>query len=228
MSYVLPSVPTFLGVKNIESKVQAMQAVVATHLPWLNYSFGLADRFVEEGENSTRIYPAAFMTNGDPYDCMPNDRHAFSFWKIADPTTLEHFDENAYDRWPYMLTEIDFIVFVNIKRVDNFLSMYITRSKLRQDIINTLTNKMSGNFKLVPKTIYENDITEVYDGYSVDQIENVMKQLPYWAIRVSCELRYLSDCPVPNAYIVGTHGIQYQVNSTGDYIVDGNNKPVPV
>ena len=228
MSYVTPVVPTFLGLKNIEAKVQEMQAIIAANLPWLNYSFGLADRFVEQGEDGARIYPAAFMTNGDPYDCMPNDRHAFSFWRIADPTTLEHFDENAYERWPYMLTEIDFILFANIQRIDNNLSMYITRSKLRQDIINTLSNKMKGSYKLVPLTVFENDITEVYSGYSTEQIDNIMKQLPYWAIRVNCQLRYISDCPVPNAYALGTYGVQYQVDSTGDYIVDENNDPVPV
>jgi hypothetical protein len=228
MSYVAPVVPTFLGVKNLEAKVQAMQLVVAANLPWLNYSFGLADRHVEQGDDGAYVYPATYMANGDPYDCMPNDRHAFSFWKCADPAELEYPDENAYDRWPYVVTEIDFILFANIKRIDNKMLPYITRSKLRQDVLHTLSNKMKGDFKLTPVAIYENDITAVYEDYSTEQIKNIMKQLPYWAIRVNCQLRYISDCPVNNAYGHGPHGVEYQVTSTGDYVVDGNNDPVPV
>jgi len=195
MSYVVPTVPTFSGVKNIERVVQIMQQVVADNLVWLAYSFGLAERFVEKTEEGVYVYPATFMTAQDHFDCLPNDRvPAFSFWKLNDPTDLVHFDEDSYDRWPMVESDIDFIVFANLKRIDNQVSQYVTRSKMRQDIINALSNKMTGNYKLVPRSIYENDMTEIYSGYSIEQIDNLKKQLPYWAIRVNCTLKYVAEC----------------------------------
>lgn len=227
MSYVAPVVPTFLGLKNIEARVQDMQAIIAANLTWLDYSFGLVDRHVEAGEDKAYAYPAAVMQNGDPYDCMPNDRHAFSFWKTSDPTTMEYSDPNAYERWPHITVPIDFVVFANINRVDNKLNPYITRSKMRQDILNVLSNKMGGNFKLTPVAIFENDMAEIYSDYSIEQIENIKKQLPYWAIRVECELTFISDCG-PNAYAVGTYGVSYQMDNTGAYVLNGTGDPIPV
>jgi hypothetical protein len=91
-------------------------------------------------------------------------------------------------------TEVHFTVFANLKRIDNVVSQYVTRSKMRQDIINCLSNRISGNFKLIPLRIYENDMTQIYSEYSIEQIDNLKKQLPFWAIKVECDLTYIADC----------------------------------
>jgi hypothetical protein len=101
-------------------------------------------------------------------------------------------------------TEVHFTVFANLGRIDNYNSMYVTRSKMRQDIINTLSNKIYGDFKLIPLRIYENDMTQIYSDYSIDQIDNIKKQLPFWAIKVECELSYVADCDEDdNEYTIG-------------------------
>ena len=204
MSYVAPIVPTFNGTKNIERVVQKLQTILASELTWLSYSFGLAERFVSQGESGAYIYPATFITGQDHYDCLPNDKFkAFSFWRLNDPSELDHSDPNAYERWPYIVSDVDLVIFANISKIDNQTSQYVTRSKMRQDIINTLSNKIPGDFKLTPLRIYENDMTEIYSDYSIDQIDNLKKQLPYWAIKVNCELRYLPDCSsTSNTYVM--------------------------
>ncbi len=194
MSYHKPRVPLFTGMKNIDSVVEKLQDGIS-RLSWLTYSFGLADRFVEQGETGPYVYPATFLEDIEHFDCLPNDNApAFSFWRVVDPTLFVYDDEDAFERWPVVEATVDVIVFANLAKVGKGKDYHTIRSGFRQQLINTLTNEMQGDYKLIPESMYENDITQVYEGYSINQVDNVKKQLPYWAIRVRCTLKYLSEC----------------------------------
>lgn len=194
MSYHKPIVPQFTGMKNIDSVVEGLQEGIS-QLSWLTYSFGLADRFVEQGEAGPYVYPATFMEGIEHFDCLPNDNApAFSFWRVVDPVLFIYDDEDAFERWPVVETTIDVIVFANLAKTTSSTNYHTTRSAYRQQLINILTNNMLGDFKLIPESMFENDITQVYEGYSINQVDNVKKQLPYWAVRVRCTLKYLSEC----------------------------------
>jgi hypothetical protein len=46
-------------------------------------------------------------------------------------------------------------------------------------------------------------MTQIYSDYSIDQIDNIKKQLPFWAIKVECELSYVADCDEDsNTYVL--------------------------
>jgi len=56
-------------------------------------------------------------------------------------------------------------------------------------------NVMSGidaNFE--PKEYIENDMKQIYDGFSIEAIDNQKKELPFWAIRVNGILSFRPDC----------------------------------
>lgn len=194
MSYVKPAVPTFTGLKNIDLRLQNMAAYIGADITWLDYSFGLADRITQQ-RDEPYTFPAAWMSNTiDPFDCMPNDQYTYSFWLASDLTSLEYPDEYSVNKVPLIQQDVSVVFFVDLRHVSKSSSYNITRSQCRQDIMDSL-NAMSGvGANFTPTGYIENDMADIYDGFSIEAIDNQKKELPFWAIRVNGTLSFRPDC----------------------------------
>lgn len=200
MSYKTPIAAT-LSVQGIDKKVQDiaghMPSSVTGGLSWLSYSFGLADRIVEFRDGKEFIYPGIFqdINSKDPHSCMPNDiPDAFCFWVKEDGKFSKNNPARAY-------YNISCIFFMDLRAINPSTNYKETKTKVRQDIIEFFRVHHYGGFGVInPVKIIDDDLTQVYKGFSVIQLDNIYRQLPKYAIRFDFEFAFLLDCPVNNVY----------------------------
>jgi hypothetical protein len=203
MSYKTPQIAN-LTLKGIDKKLQDISSHM-TVLTWLDYAFGLADRMVETRDEKDFIYPACYVSNTlDPVNVMPSDNYkALSFW-VKEPEALFNYEHNP-DRMYYKISCIFFMNIEKIAPTDNFKE---TKTKLRQDIIKFFDEHITGGFGVLELVrIIDDDITEVYKDFSIDQVDNRFKMLPKYALRIDFNFAFLLECPPAsyNAYnLTGT------------------------
>ena len=196
MSYKKPTIPS-LTLKGLDKKIQEIQ-VLLEDLSWLDKSFGLADRIVELKDNAPYIYPATFETNIiDPVPLMPSDTWgAYCFWTSGD----SEFDYNIEfpPKNPVITVPVSCIFYVDIRGIDSATNYKETKSKIKEDIFNFF-NTMQVN-RLVSTGFIEDDITRVFAGFTIDQVDNKFKIYPRWACRMDFNLSYRDGCYTTNTY----------------------------
>jgi hypothetical protein len=200
MSYKNPAVAS-LTLKGIDNKIQSL----ASHMPstatggisWLSNSFGLSERHVEFRDGKEFVYPAVFqdINSKDPHSCMPNDLpDAFSFWIKEDMKISDNNPARSY----YKIACIFYMDLRQIAPTDNFKT---TKTKVRMDILEFFrTHRYSGLGVMTPTSITDDDITKIYNGYSVIQLDNLVRQLPKYAIRFNFDFAFINDCGGTNSY----------------------------
>jgi hypothetical protein len=199
MSYKTPTIAT-LTLKGLDAKIQDIQTLMANGLSWLENSFALAERIVEMRSDKPYIYPAVFVANlTDPIPMMPGDAwSSFCFWIRSGDTSFE-YKTNFAPKDPMVKCKVSCIFYMDIKKIDNVLTYKETKSKIVEDILNFFgTLHFPG--MLVPQKFIEDDIVEVFKGFTTDQLDNKFKMYPKWACRMDFELSYRNDCYTVNTY----------------------------
>lgn len=191
MSVKTPLNPT-LTLKGIDLKVQDIRPSFS----WLEKSFGLADRIVEK-EGYT--YPAVFESNQiDPISMMPCDAwKSFCFWVKDNKASVDN-NIDFPPRNPIVTYKVACIFYMDIKRIDTGIYKE-TKTQIREDIFNYF-NKVKLAGQLVLTEVVEDDLTKIYEGFSLEQVDNKFKMYPKWAIRFNFELSYRDTCYSTNTY----------------------------
>ena len=196
MSYKNPTIPS-LTLKGLDKKIQEIQ-VLLTSLSWINKSFGLVDRIVGEKDGQPYIYPATFETNTiDPVNVLPSDTWGtYTFWTAGD----SDFDLNIDfpPKNPIITVPVSCIFYMDIRKIDSTTNYKETKSKVKDDIFNFF-NKVQVN-RLIPTAFIEDDITRVFAGFSIEQVDNKFRMYPKWACRMDFDFSYRDDCYVLNTY----------------------------
>jgi hypothetical protein len=203
MSYNNPINPSALTLKGIDKKIQAFQTELDADLSWLDKSFGLADRIVEVKDEKEYIYPAVFESNtADPLQMFPNDKwKAFCFWVKNSIVKTEDQSNVTYKRNPILTYNVSCIFYMDIHRIDNSLTYKETKSKIVEDILDFFNDvKVAGVLNLTQ--FIEDDITKIWDGFSIDQVDNRFKIYPKWACRLDFELSFRNGCYSTNSYTI--------------------------
>jgi hypothetical protein len=199
MSYKTNTPASITGLKGIDNRIQSVSAhmpsSVTGGISWLSNSYGLTERAVEFRDGKEFVYPAAYQDYNtyDPHSCMPNDiPDAFSFWvkedvKINDPA-----------RGYYNVSCIFYMDLRQIAPTNNFK---LTKTKVRQDILEFFrVHKYMGEGVWSLVKITDDDITQVYKGFTVNQLDNLVRQLPKYAIKIDFTYSFILECPVTNSY----------------------------
>ena len=197
MSYKTPIKPS-LSLKGIDERIQQMQT--AMDMSWLSQAFGLAERYVTSNNGTPFIFPACSEGNKiDPISMMPSDTYeAFCFWVKEPVAGIESLIEYP-NRNPLKTYSISCIFYMDLRRVDTAEVFKVTQCKVREDIYNFFNN-VNVDGKLVYTGSVEDDITQIYKDYSIEQIDNVKKAFPRWAIRLNFDLLIRDDCYSLNSY----------------------------
>jgi len=193
MSYKNPVIALLPDLKGLDNKIQDISQDMQNSLLWLSQCFGLADRAVEFRDGKEYIYPACYNDKNyiDPQTMMPNDTiSAFCFWvKEADLRLSNNNPVRNYYK-------ISCIFYMDLRRLapyDNYKSI---KTQIRQDIMDFFRTHIYGGYGvLVPVRIIDDDLTQVYKGFSVSQLDNVWRQLPKYALRYDFDFAFLMSCP---------------------------------
>ena len=210
MSLKVPIIPS-LTLKGLDKKIQAIQEQIDDDLVWVTKSFGLADRIVEMRDEKPYVYPAVFESNTkDPIPMTPSDIYtAFSFWVRSGETTFI-FNDNFPPKNPLVKYLVSCIFYLDIHKIDATTSYKETKSKLTEDIFHFFSNVYIDG-QLVVKRFIEDDITKVYEGFTLDQFDNKFKMYPKWCCRMDFELITRDECYTTNIYSPPT---SYTADST--------------
>ena len=221
MSYKVPINSSTLTLKGVDDRIQSIQALMTSSLSWLNKSFGLSDRIVKMVNDKPYIFPATFESNvKDPIPLMPGDVWgAYCFW-IKDGEAKFELKDNFPPRVAMTVYNVSCLFYMDIKKIDNVHTYKETKSKLIEDIFHFFEN-VHINGQLVPLKFIEDDITEVFKGFTIDQIDNKWKMYPKWACRMDFELTLWGDCYSTNSYTLTGPG-HYTADDTSVTVDDTN------
>jgi hypothetical protein len=197
MSYKTPAYSTLTGLKGIDKRIETIAGHM-TDLTWLSYSFGLAERDVSFKDGKENIIPTIYqdINAKDPLSLMPSDLYdAFSFW-VKEPEGI--FSSNS----TRLKHKVSCIFFCDLKQIAPSDNYKVTKSRIRQDILRFFrTHENTGFGQLNIISIIDDDITQVYKGFTLNQIDNKYRMLPKYAIRVNFEFSFLHECDDYNKYL---------------------------
>ena len=192
MSYESPNIATYT-LKGIDSRIQTIQRAMAS-LSWLEYSFGLAERIVELKDEKEYVYPAAYESGSlDPLSMMPTDAwDSFSFWTKSEESKFEK-TENTQPMLSLMKYNVSCIFYMDFNDIATGRSYKEVKAEVIEEIFDFFSNvKLSG--QLIPLRFVEDDITKVYEGFTIEQVDNLVKMYPKWACRMDFELNFWGEC----------------------------------
>ena len=182
-----------MAYKGLDKVIENLKTKVS--FSWLERSYGLAERHVELREEKPYVFPAYYATaDADPISMMPSDIRSFCFWiRNGDAK----FIDAEYAQLPLINYPLSLIFYMDISKLGtNYKEV---RSKVTEDIFNFFSTVHTGCI-LTPLKFIEDDITKVYDGFTLDSLDNKWKIYPKWCCRMDCEIKYRYSCYSLNTY----------------------------
>jgi len=207
MANKAPRISTF-SLAGIAAKIQTLQTTLADNLSWLDYSFGIADRYEKIINDETHILPLCFVYNTtDPIDMRPwpyDTYDSYAFWHVDEPGEVKYSDElsaamRKYAIWNY---SVACIIVADLRKIDDD-PYNETKSKLKQDILEVFQNNSDINFSFWITQVYERNINEIFAPYTIEKPEEILKY-PFVAFRFEGIVQFKQLCPVANTYSVTT------------------------
>ena len=180
-----PAVPAFL-----DKVIVQIQDELKAKLPWLNYSFGRAQKLVTLRNKQNYFYPGVHIGRGTYISVLPDQNLGnYSFVVIDDPQTVE-FSPNTFNniRVKYAL-----VFWFNLDKIFPGVNDRSTEA-VKEQIVGLITR----NLRLTAGRITVTQIFEqpesIYRGYSLKEVDSQYMMQPYGGIRIEGEMLLMEDC----------------------------------
>lgn len=202
--------------------IQDMQQTMADALPWLDHIFGRAERLVKKIDGIRQYTPNVYLGKGEYLPVTPDSRLGnYSFFQIDEPEQVEwNYGNYTHFRSPFSL-----IVWVDMRTIEGIdernteeVKDMILRALKRQSWIK------HGGMKF--DRIY-NRAENVFQGYTLDEVDNQFLMSPYCGWRFTGELWIDGECLNGANYLYVkpeevqwiTDMVSYDVFSDGEWII---------
>lgn len=183
-----------MAYKGLDSVIETLKGSIS--FSWLSRAWGLADSITDMREEKPYVFPACYATtDGDPISMMPSDIWgAFCFWiRNGDAK----FINPEYGQLPLVVYPVSLIFYMDISKIHS--NYKETRSKITEDIFNYFYT-IHGGCVLTPVKFIEDDITKVYEGFTLTDLDNKWKIYPRWCCRMDAEVTFRYVCYTTNLY----------------------------
>jgi hypothetical protein len=173
--------------KGIDKIIEKLASEIS--FSWLEKAYGLVDRIVEMRDEKPYIFPGVYEDDAtDPISMMPSDLKSFCFFlKGAEAK----FDEFEYGQLPLVRWPVSCIFYMDISHAGGYYKE--TRSNITDDIFNFFNTIHAGAI-ITPLKFIEDDITKVYEGFTLTDLDNKWKIVPKWCCRMDIEIAYRYLC----------------------------------
>lgn len=191
-------IPTYLtgsetGLNKAVKDISADLALKMGNLKML----GLSERRVNA---NGVVYPACFQTNASDWlNLLPCDfwKPGYLFIDATDPQEpLYGKEEDGLDTIPAWRVNIALIAYIDLSHSDYVTVDYrSSRQEFKDLLINTITRQMltfKGTMKI--NRVFDREIEQIFKGYSVKEVDGQYMQMPYYGIRIECEITYSGRC----------------------------------
>lgn len=148
-------------------------------LPWLNNVFGRAERIVRLSPERKRIKVPCNPLNGEYDELIPSDSLGnYSFFLLHDPQHIEQ----TFGVSVRMKAEWSLIVWFDLRTID--------RESAKRQVLDVLNKGIRSGHVSVHRVYDEN----IFDGFTIDEVDNQYMMYPYSGIRVVGELNVDEVC----------------------------------
>jgi hypothetical protein len=172
--------------KGIDKIIEKLAAEIS--FSWLEKTYGLADRIVEMQGEKPYIFPGVYEDAFEAISMMPSDVKSFCFFLKGSEAKFEEFE---YGQLPLVTWPVSCIFYMDISAVGGYYKE--TRSNITDDIFKFFNTTHAGAI-ITPLKFIEDDITKVYDGFTLTDLDNKWKIVPKWCCRMDVEIAYRYPC----------------------------------
>ena len=177
-----PDVPAF-----IDKVVVQVQDALKAQLPWLNYSFGRAQKLATLKDKQSYFYPGVHIGKGAYINVLPDQNLGnYSFFIIEDPQSVD-FRPNTQNN---VKVEYSIIFWFNLNKIFPGVQDRNTEA-LKEQIVRVITRELrltSGRIDI--RQIFEQP-ENIYKGYSLKEIDSQYMMQPYGGIRFEGEILFM-------------------------------------
>lgn len=185
---IIPKFPVPDNPKLLDAVIGGIQPQLLAKIPWLDYSFGKAQRIVKVVNGRRRFIPSVYQSKNEYFEVTPDQNIGnFCFWWVEDP---QNFGPEV---WPVRME-------VNFSLIFWFNLAKVWRSKDNRDV-ETLKLQILQVLKAVQVKEGGLNITRVYEqaenvyrGFTLDEAENQFLIHPFAGLRFNGVLTVDSVC----------------------------------
>ena len=157
-------------------------------LAWLEKIFGRAKEVTRVmPDNSRKREPMVYQGGKEYYPVLPNDAlKAYCFFRSSS-RGFDEFLPFAYSQ--YSRSDLDLIVWANLKKVDAAKD-YIFTEELLNEVIGVLGKVPD----LEVIGVFDDRPEDIFSGYNINPTHRELLMYPYQAFRVALNLRFKVAC----------------------------------
>ena len=169
--------------------IQDLQDALGS-LPWLSHVFGRSERLVQLKDGMRRYSPNVYQGTGEYISLLPDNRKLgnYCFFVLEDPQTVTvPMQSQNRVRSPFSL-----IVWVDMRNVGDAADDRNTE-RLKEEVLKTVRVAWIKKGSVTLSRIYER-AENVFQGYSLDEVDNQYLMSPYAGFRITGEMVIDEEC----------------------------------
>ena len=159
-------------------------------LSWLDHIFGRVERLVKMTADGHRFYSPNVYKGKDEYILLTPDNTAlgnYCFFVMEEPQTVgQPMGVQNRIRSPFSL-----VVWVDMRTVSQ--SDARDTEAIKEEVLKTIRRAWVKKGSVTLEKIYER-AENVFQGFSLDEVDNQFLMSPYWGMRVTGEMAVDEDC----------------------------------
>lgn len=183
-------VPKIKNPELLDKVIVLIQQGLADNLPWLDYSFGRAERLVKM-INGKRYYEPFIYVEGNEYIPVSPDSKLgnFSFFVVDDPVSIDWVpnQQSGYS------VPVSIIFWFDMRTVTNDPD-----NRNLEAVKLQIMKALNGGFWLREGSMSFNRVFEkaenIYQGFTLDEVDNQFLMAPYAGFRFVGEIGITETC----------------------------------
>lgn len=186
----LPRVPKPESPALIDKIITELQDVLKDKLPWLDYSFGRAQRLTKKRAFKEMQYPAIHISHGEYQSVLPDDNLGnFSFFYLDDPQEID-FKPNSFNN---LKVKYSLIFWVNLDKIFAKSPERNTEA-LKEQILKVLTRETKLTYGRLDIRQIQEQAENIYKGFSISEIDSQFLMQPYAGFRFEGQISIWEGC----------------------------------
>lgn len=172
--------------------ISELQTTLAQRLPWLDASYGRAERLVKTIDGKRYYTPNVYRGKDQYVSLLPDDRQGcYSFFVLSEPQEVSSLVQTEVRiKSPFSL-----IVWFDMRRVEKAMNLPDERNTeyVKEQVLSVLDTAFPKKGSIKINRIFER-AENVFDGFTLDEVQNQYLMSPFAGFRFQGEMIVTNDC----------------------------------
>lgn len=184
-----PTIVSITDPQGADLVLSGFQTKLETALSWLTKAYGRVYRLVQELDNDDFFYPGVIVSGKEYLNMLPDGHLGNYCYFELDEQVFQEYNKGLYNRFEQGFSCVFWF---------DLRDIYVdwetrTIEHVKAEILTALRSLTVSNAQFRLNTIYER-AEDVFEGYSVNEVDNQFLMRPYGALRFEGELIYKQKC----------------------------------